>query len=266
MFRKWILPAALLVLFSSLALAQVVTWPPPAGTQAILCVYNTVAPVMTTSQVGFAQCDANGQLKTTGSGGGGGGAATIADGADVAEGATTDAAVAFGGTGTVSAKLRLMTTQLNTLNTSVQAATPAGSAIIGKVGIDQTTMGVTNGVTIVPSSATAIGITPVTSAAAESSHVLKAGPGNVYSVYAANLNATTGGWLVLLNATAAPADGAIVPLACALLSANGMASIQYSPGPPGVFSTGITAVVTSGATCFTKTTGTLTAFISGSVQ
>src|SRR5207253_2642483 len=40
------------------------------------------------------------------SGGGGGGPATIADGADVAEGATTDAAVSTDATGTLSAKVR----------------------------------------------------------------------------------------------------------------------------------------------------------------
>ena len=46
-------------------------------------------------------------IKNTGTGGGGGGgAATIADGADVAEGATTDAAVVTDTTGTVSGKLR----------------------------------------------------------------------------------------------------------------------------------------------------------------
>lgn len=49
---------------------------------------------------------------STGGGGGGGGAVTIADGADVAEGSTTDAASAVGGTGTVSAKLRRISAQL----------------------------------------------------------------------------------------------------------------------------------------------------------
>jgi hypothetical protein len=43
---------------------------------------------------------------TTGGGGGGGGAVTIADGADVALGATTDAAVTTNTTGTISGKLR----------------------------------------------------------------------------------------------------------------------------------------------------------------
>lgn len=114
----------------------------------------------------------------SGGGGGGGGAVTIADGADVAEGATTDAAATAGGTGSVSAKLRLMTTQLGTLNTSLgtinttlgspfqaggsignttfastQSGTwnvgvSAGSNIIGKVGIDQSSIGTTNAVAL----------------------------------------------------------------------------------------------------------------------
>lgn len=50
-------------------------------------------------------------LPTSG-GGTGGGAVTIADGADVAEGATTDAAAAAGGVGTISAKLRRISAQL----------------------------------------------------------------------------------------------------------------------------------------------------------
>lgn len=87
---------------------------------------------------------------------GGGSAVSIADGADVAEGALADAAATAGSTGSLSAKLRLMTTQLNTALTSLAsivtntgAAIPAGSALIGKVGIDQTTPGTTNGVAVV---------------------------------------------------------------------------------------------------------------------
>lgn len=118
---------------------------------------------------------------------------------------------------------------------------------------------------ILPSSSSSAGVTPVVSASAEATHVLKASAGNAYGAYATNLTATNG-FLVLLNSTSAPADGAITPIACAPLSANGVASINYAPGPPGVFSTGITAVVTSAATCFTKTTGVITAFISGAVK
>lgn len=55
-----------------------------------------------------------GLLKTTGSGGGGG-AVTIADGADVAEGAVADAVVAAGAAGTVSAKLRAISRDAGSL-------------------------------------------------------------------------------------------------------------------------------------------------------
>jgi hypothetical protein len=49
---------------------------------------------------------------------------SIADGSDIAEGSTADAVVAAGATGTVSAKLRRVTTDLGTINTS--ASTIAG--------------------------------------------------------------------------------------------------------------------------------------------
>jgi len=51
-----------------------------------------------------ASADSSGKLNVAVAGGGGG--STIADGADVAEGATTDTAVIGDNTGTVSAKLR----------------------------------------------------------------------------------------------------------------------------------------------------------------
>lgn len=108
-------------------------------------------------------------------------------------------------------------------------------------------------------------ITPVVSASLEASHVLKASAGNVYSVYASNLTGGAAGFLVLINATSAPVDGAITPLACAPFS-GGVAQINYAGLPPAVFSTGITAVVTSATTCFTKTTGVLTAYLSGMVK
>lgn len=119
-------------------------------------------------------------------------------------------------------------------------------------------------VTTIPSAASGAGITPVVSASAEATHVLKASGGNLYSVYATNLTATAG-FLLILNSTSAPGDGAVTPLECVPLPGNGSASINYSGGPPAVFSTGITAVITSAATCFTKTTGVITGFIKGSV-
>lgn len=59
-------------------------------------------------------------------------ATAVADGANVAIGSTTDAAATVGSTGTLSAKLRLMTTQLDNINTNIQGSIPAGTAYIGK--------------------------------------------------------------------------------------------------------------------------------------
>jgi len=121
------------------------------------------------------------------------------------------------------------------------------------------------GLYVIPSGASAASITPVVSSAAEAAHVLKSSGGNLYSVYATNLT-TTPGFLVVLNATSAPADGAIAPLDCVPLKPLATAAINYTPGPLAAYSTGITAVVTSASTCFTKTTGVITAFFKGAVQ
>lgn len=114
-----------------------------------------------------------------------------------------------------------------------------------------------------PTSSPVIGIAPAVTASALATKVIKAAPGNLYSAYASNLTATAG-FLQIFNATSAPADGAVVPQICVPLPASGGVSVNFSPGPPQVFTTGITAVVSSASTCFTKTTGTITAFISGS--
>lgn len=78
------------------------------------------------------------------SAGGGGGAATIADGADVTQGALADAVVAAGATGSLSAKLRRLTTDLDALNAKVTAVNTgavvlaAGAATIGALTANQT--------------------------------------------------------------------------------------------------------------------------------
>lgn len=74
---------------------------------------------------------------STSGGGGGGGAVTIADGADVTEGAIADAIVAAGAAGTVSAKLRRLTNDMSAAVTALQAALPAGSNVIGGVTVAQ---------------------------------------------------------------------------------------------------------------------------------
>lgn len=108
-------------------------------------------------------------------------------------------------------------------------------------------------------------ITPVVTATAAASLVLKAGPGLLYSVYATNITATAG-YLLVLNAVADPTSGTVAPLACVPLPATGAASINYIPTPAGQYSVGITAVLTSASSCFQVTEGTITGFIAGTVK
>lgn len=72
------------------------------------------------------QTDENG-VPIVGGGGGGGGAVTVADGADVTQGSTTDAASTVGGPGTIAAKLRLATTLLDAIKAAVDAGATAAN-------------------------------------------------------------------------------------------------------------------------------------------
>lgn len=113
------------------ASAQRVQQPTQAG---MVCAYNLSLPTYQTGWFGYVQCDANGKLIVSGGGGGGGGGAITAaasafvagaavDGWDLNAGSTTDVATTAGGTGTFSAKFRLMTTQLAAISTSANQTT-----------------------------------------------------------------------------------------------------------------------------------------------
>lgn len=97
-----------------------------AATNSILdgLVFNSSPLTLTTGQQASLQGDANGYLKVNVAVGGGG-VVTVADGADVTQGAIADSAATAGGTGTVSAKLRETTSLLNSILTSVSSALPA---------------------------------------------------------------------------------------------------------------------------------------------
>lgn len=111
-------------------------------------------------------------------------------------------------------------------------------------------------------------LTPHKTTSAAATLALKASEGYLFSAYATNLTATAG-FLVVYNAVAVPVDGALtgaLVLDCVPLPASGVGNINYRPGPPAKYDTGIVAFVTSAATCFTKTTNVITAFIKGDVQ
>lgn len=119
---------------------------------------------------------------------------------------------------------------------------------------------VTNPLPVTSSPIATGGITPVPSTAAESSRVFKASAGNLYAY-----QVTTGaaaGYVMIFNATSAPADGAVTPVKCVAVPAR--ATVGVSNDPPEAFSTGITAVFSTTG-CFTKT-ASATAMFSGDVK
>lgn len=106
-------------------------------------------------------------------------------------------------------------------------------------------------------------VAPIVTATAANNKVILVRPGSMLSVTATN-STSTAGFVLVLNATSSPGDGTMTPLACAVLPASGSSSISSTV--PLYFSTGITVVLSSAADCFTKTTGTITGFISGMAQ
>lgn len=138
-------------------------------------------------------------VPTTG-GGGGGGAVTVADGADVAEGATTDAAVDTDAAGTVNAHLRGL---VKRIAAAFNLGTPFRVDPTGS-----TTQPVSIAATVVTSEV------PVTtgglsgynflSTAAVISAAIKASAGQVYSMQFFNKNASPM-YVRLYNMTTAPA-------------------------------------------------------------
>lgn len=116
-------------------------------------------------------------------------------------------------------------------------------------------------VTPTPSSDSSAAITPVVSTAAESNHVLKAAAGNFYG--ATITNGAAAGYVMVFNATSAPADGAVTPLYCWAMPAT-TSTLGVGFDYPARFSTGIT-IVYSTTGCFTKT-ASATAMFSAQVK
>lgn len=94
--------------------------------------------------------------------------------------------------------------------------------------------------------------TPVVSASAEGSHVLKAAPGALLAIYVTS-PAGAAGFILIFNSTTVPADGTVTPIECIPLTAGpSYAFANFAPQPPEWYSTGISAAYSTTG-CFTKT-------------
>ncbi len=148
---------------------------------------------------------------------------------------------------------------------AIAGATPP--AVSSTITVNQSTVGDTAGnpvsaISSVSGSGTGVG-----------SLVLKTSPGSLISLYA---TCTAACWLMVFNSTSTaglPTSGNPTTGGTALnnlqecipiTAANGLASLNYAPGPYEQFSAGITAAISS-TNCFTYTTAA-TAFIHGTVQ
>lgn len=112
------------------------------------------------------------------------------------------------------------------------------------------------------------GISPVVSAGNVATLVVKTVPATALMTTATNASATAG-FLIGYNAVAAPADGSLtgsLVLDCVALPANGTAIINDKPGPGTNYTVGVTYILSSGANCYTKTTGVITGFIKSEIQ
>ncbi|MCA1565826.1 MAG: hypothetical protein LC803_09350 [Acidobacteria bacterium] len=87
-----------------------------------------------------------GSFRTSG-GGGGGGAVTVADGADVTQGAVADAAATAGSTGTVSAKLRRLTADLDSVKTNTTGIATASNQSTANTSLSTIATNTGNGAT-----------------------------------------------------------------------------------------------------------------------
>jgi hypothetical protein len=95
--------------------------------------------------------------------------------------------------------------------------------------------------------------------------VIKASAGNLYSVNTTGIAGGSAGYLVIVNATAAPGNGAITPLDFCYFSTPAGCSLSHGTIPIN-YSTGIVALITTATTPYTYTSGVDTAAISGDYQ
>lgn len=140
--------------------------------------------------------------------------------------------------------------------TAITNALPAGTNILGKVGIDQTTAVTTNGVVFAPVSASGAGIAVVVSTALETGHVIKNAAGNLYGLTVTTTSAA--GMVLIHNSPTVPGAGAVTPIDFYQVPAASTVVLGWNP--PLYCSTGCSVSFTTATTPFTQTNSSTAAF------
>jgi hypothetical protein len=122
----------------------------------------------------------------------------------------------------------------------------AGSNVVGKVGIDQTTPGTTNAVQAVPGTSGGLSISRVISAASNNAASVKASAGQVYAIYAHNTN-TAVRYLKLYNKASSPTVGTDTPVMTLPIPGNTAGAGFVLEAAAGIaFATGIALAIVTG--------------------
>src|SRR6266705_7154 len=172
----------------------------------------------------------------------------------------------FGGVSTATGQVAVSTAPVTATNTALVVDLRPDSPGIIALGPAADTSAVPNVLT--PTGNSNSGITPVVGGSAVSSLVLKASAGSLYAAYA---DCTSACWLMIFNATSAPSNGATTSgvasgnlVECVPIGAGSIGGVNYGPGPPAVYSVGMTAAISS-TSCSTLTLSPF-GFIHGMVK
>lgn len=220
-----------------------------AGTQSTLAggIYKAAPPTLTDGQQVGLQTDANGQLKVTVSGGGSNACAS-ATGSAVPSAACANG-INVGGTlrGQTGSNPTGTTYSAHSDITSVGGTTVTAGSGLSSAGTQRITEAAAS---------------PTSSSALAANSVICGGACQLtgFNVSADSTLSGAAWWLMIYNATSAPADGAVTPAKC-YAAPSGTTSLSGAFTAPLNLTTGaVLGVSTTG--CFTKTASTH-AFISG---
>jgi len=244
---------AAVLLVGATYFAAAVAWPSPGYAQVVSSRQAVCDPQYPTRCIKPA---ADGSIAVTG-GGGGGGAAATASAAALPVVAGTDKPQNID----LFSQTRVLVGDTSGNPIDWTAAVPITGVNGTSVATAANPFPISGPVVVTADGTSTTGIAPASSTAAESCRVLKASPGNVYSV-SGYIGAA--GFLMLFDATSAPADGAVTPKAWAYASAAGSWSMSYG-SVPAVMATGIT-ICASSTGPLTKTAYSTNTVFSGNVK
>jgi hypothetical protein len=152
------------------------------------------------------------------------------------------------GTGATGTGAQRVTVSVDSATVAGSASLPAGTSVIGKAGIDQTTPGTTNAVQAIAGTTGGTSVSRTQAANNTTGISIKGTAGTVYGVRVFN-NSTTVAYAKLYNKATAPTCGTDTVVDQIMIPANasGAGAVVPMGGPAGVaYGTGIGLCITTG--------------------